>query len=114
MNYIYLINFIITNNLYFDYGRSNKFIVVDHLYVNRISEKIKFTHSSRFDIEISFEDINKSYYFSFQDFFQLSQDNKVLDKTQFILSYGRDLWRLSEPLPYKIKTELEQHESKII
>ena len=114
MNCSDFIEFVIVNKLQYDYS-SKKLIVSGIPRINQISDKINFiyTHSSR-RVSIDLDNIDKFYSFSFEEFFQLNKDIKVMDETQFILAYDRGLWILSTPLPTEIKIEIEKHESKTV
>lgn len=114
MNYSDFIEFVIVNKLQYDYG-SKKLIepkLTSPAYAP-VSDNIQivYTHILR---NVSVHLLDKMYSFSFEEFFQLNKDIKVMDEAQFILTYGRDLWSLSTPLPTEIKIEIENYESKTV
>lgn len=110
MNYCDFIEFVIVSKLHYDHG-SKKLIepeMGDLAYAPLSTNiQIVYTHIHR---KVNVHLLDKMYSFSFEEFFQLNKDIKVMDEAQFILTYGRDIWSLSTPLPTEIKIEIEKYE----
>ena len=114
MNYSDFIEFVIVNKLQYYHG-SKKLIEskMTGLAYAPVSDNIQFAYAyllRRVNVSV----IDKTHPFSFEEFFQLNKDIKVMDEVQFILAYDRNLWSLSTPLPPEIKIEIEKHESKTV